>query len=188
MGDRVDAIVVGGGHNGLVAAAYLAREGLRTVVLEAREVVGGAAVTERPWGPDYRVTSLSYVVSLLAPGLVRDLGLQRHGYKVHPQGPYFVPYAGGGYLQLPDDPPRRRAAIARFSARDADTMERWDAWMGDLAGVLGPLLSEIPPRLGSRRPADLAAQARLLWRLRDLDQRGVADATRLFTMSIADLL
>jgi phytoene dehydrogenase-like protein len=183
-----DAVVVGGGHNGLVAAAYLARAGLRTVVCEAREVVGGAAVTERPWGPGYQVTSLSYVVSLLAPGLVDELGLERHGYKVYPQGPYFVPYAAGGYLQVPDDPARRREQIAKFSVSDADGMERWDAWMHDLASVLGPLLSEIPPRLGSHRPGDLAGQARLAWRLRALDQRRVADATRLFTMSIADLL
>ena len=188
MVNSYDAVVVGGGHNGLVAAAYLARAGLRTVVCEAREVVGGAAVTERPWGPDYQVTSLSYVVSLLAPGLVDELGLERHGYKVYPQGPYFVPYAAGGYLQVPDDPARRREQIAKFSASDADGMERWDAWMHDLASVLGPLLSEIPPRLGSHRPGDLAGQARLAWRLRALDQRRVADATRLFTMSIADLL
>ncbi|HZD38357.1 MAG TPA: NAD(P)/FAD-dependent oxidoreductase [Actinomycetes bacterium] len=188
MANEYHVIVVGGGHNGLVAAAYLARAGLRTVVCEAREVVGGAAVTERPWGPDYQVTSLSYVVSLLAPGLVDELGLERHGYKVYPQGPYFVPYANGGYLQLPDDPARRREEIARFSAADAGAMERWDAWMHDLAGVLGPLLSEVPPRLGSHRPLDLAGQARLAWRLRALDQRRVADATRLFTMSIADLL
>jgi phytoene dehydrogenase-like protein len=183
-----DAVVVGGGHNGLVAAAYLARSNLRTVVCEAREVVGGAAVTERPWGPDYQVTSLSYVVSLLAPGLVGELGLERHGYKVYPQGPYFVPYADGGYLQLPDDPARRREQIGKFSAGDAGAIDRWDAWMHDLAGVLGPLLSEIPPKLGSHRPLDLAGQARLAWRLRALDPRRVADATRLFTMSIADLL
>ncbi len=188
MVNSYDAVVVGGGHNGLVAAAYLARAGLRTVVCEARELVGGAAVTERPWGPDYQVTSLSYVVSLLAPGLVDDLGLERHGYKVYPQGPYFAPYADGGYLQLPDDPARRREQIGKFSASDATGMERWDAWMHDLASVLGPLLSEIPPRLGSHRPLDLAGQARLAWRLRALDQRRVADATRLFTMSIADLL
>jgi phytoene dehydrogenase-like protein len=183
-----DAVVIGGGHNGLVAAAYLARSGLQTALCEARGVVGGAAVTERPWGPEYRVTSLSYVVSLLAPGLVQDLQLERHGYKVYPQGPYFVPYASGGYLQLPNDPAARREQISKFSAADADAMERWDAWMHDLAGVLGPLLSEIPPRLGSHRPFDLAAQARLAWRLRALDQRRVADATRLFTSSIADLL
>jgi phytoene dehydrogenase-like protein len=183
-----DAVVVGGGHNGLVAAAYLARAGLRTALCEARSVVGGAAVTEQPWGPDYHVTSLSYVVSLLAPGLVADLQLDRHGYKVYPQGPYFVPYAGGGYLQLPDDPVARREQISKFSTADADGMERWDAWMHELAAVLGPLLSEIPPRLGSHRPLDLAGQARLAWRLRALDQRRVADATRLFTSSIADLL
>jgi phytoene dehydrogenase-like protein len=183
-----DAIVVGGGHNGLVAAAYLARAGLSTLVCEARHVVGGAAVTEQPFGPDYRVTSLSYVVSLLPPALVRDLDLARHGYEVHPQGPYFVAYPDGRYLQLPDDPARRRAEIAKFSTADADGIQRWDAWMGGLAAVLGPLLSEVPPRLGSRRPADLARQARLAWRLRALDERRVADATRLFTMSIADLL
>jgi phytoene dehydrogenase-like protein len=80
--ERYDAIVVGGGHNGLVAAAYLARDGLRTLVCEAREVVGGAAVTERPFGPGYQVTSLSYVVSLLPPAIVRDLDLAGHGYKV----------------------------------------------------------------------------------------------------------
>jgi len=182
------AIVVGGGHNGLVAAAYLARAGLSTVVCEARQVVGGAAVTEQPFGPGYRVTSLSYVVSLLPPALVRDLDLASHGYEVYPQGPYFVAYPDGRYLQLPDDPARRRGEISKFSAADADAMERWDAWMGGLAAVLGPLLSEVPPRLGSRRPGDLARQARLAWRLRALDERRVADATRLFTMSIADLL
>jgi phytoene dehydrogenase-like protein len=186
--DRYDAIVVGGGHNGLVAAAYLARDGLRTLVCEAREAVGGAAVTERPFGPDYRVTSLSYVVSLLPPAIVRDLDLARHGYEVYPQGPYYAPHARGTYLELADDPARRRAEIAKFSTRDADALERWDAWMGKLAGVLGPLLSTVPPRLGSRRPADLADQARLAWRLRGLDTHGVADVTRLFTLSIADLL
>jgi phytoene dehydrogenase-like protein len=186
--NQYDAIIVGGGHNGLVAGAYLARAGLRTVILEARPVVGGAAVTEQPWGPDYKVTSLSYVVSLLPPELVRDLELERHGYRVFPQGPYFVPYADGRYLQLPDDPQRRHAEIAKFSTRDAAAIDRWDTWMGELAGVLAPLLSEVPPRLGSRHPRDLVAQARLLWRVRGFDTRTVADATRLFTMSIADLL
>jgi phytoene dehydrogenase-like protein len=183
-----DAIVVGGGHNGLVAAAYLARAGLRTVVCEARDVVGGAAVTEQPFGPSYQVTSLSYVVSLMPPRIIGDLRLERHGYKVYPQGPYFAPHASGTYVQLPEDPARRRAEVGRFSARDADAFGRWDAWMGELAEVLGPLLSAVPPRLGSKRPADLAGQAWLAWRLRGLDTRKAADATRLFTMSIADLL
>src|SRR5919112_5337825 len=183
-----DAIVVGGGHNGLVAAAYLARAGHRTLVCEAREVVGGAAVTERPFGPRYRVTSLSYVVSLMPRGIVRALDLHRHGYKVYPQGPYFAPHARGTSLQLAGDPARRRQEIAKFSPRDADAEQRWDAWMAGLAGVLGPLLSAIPPKVGSRHPADLAEQAKLVWRLRGLDTRKAADVTRLFTLSIADLL
>ncbi len=188
MENSYDAIVIGGGHNGLVAAAYLARSGRRTVVLEARPVVGGAAVTEQPFGPDYQITSLSYVVSLLPPSLVRELDLARHGYHVYPQGPYFAPYADGRYLSLPTDPLRRREQIAKFSIPDIDGMARWEAWIGGLADLLGPLLSEIPPRLGSKRPADLLDSAQLAWRLRGLGTRQVADVTRLFTASMADLL
>ncbi|MGZ4593139.1 MAG: phytoene desaturase family protein [Actinomycetes bacterium] len=188
MANHYDVIVVGGGHNGLVAAAYLARAGLRTVVCEARPVVGGAAVTEQPFGPDYQVTSLSYVVSLLPPSLVRDLSLDRHGYHVYPQGPYFAPHTDGRYLSLSADPTRRREQIAKFSDKDALAIDRWDAWLDDLASVLGPLLDEIPPKLGSRKPADLAGQLRLLRLLKGLDTRRAVEATRLFTMSISDLL
>jgi phytoene dehydrogenase-like protein len=183
-----DAIVIGGGHNGLVAGAYLARSGKRTLVLERRHIVGGAAVTEQPWGPDYKVTMLSYVVSLLPPTILRDLRLERHGYKVYPQGPYFVPYPDGRSLQLPSDPARRYAEIAKFSTADAEAMTRWDDWLHGLADVLAPLLTAVPPRLGSTRPADLLGQARLAWQLKGLGVRGVADVTRLFSMSVADLL
>jgi phytoene dehydrogenase-like protein len=115
-----DVVIIGGGHNGLVAAAYLARAGLSTLVCEARDVVGGAAVSEHPFGPDYTVTSLSYVVSLLPQDLVSDLRLAQHGFHVYPQGPYFAPRADGRYLRLPSDPAERHAEIAKFSASDAD--------------------------------------------------------------------
>ena len=183
-----DVVVVGGGHNGLVAAGLLAKRGARVTVLERRATVGGAATTEQPWGSAFKMSSLSYVVSLIPATIVRELELVRHGYKVYPQHGYFVPYADGRSLQLPDDLRRRHAEIAKFSSADADAYERWDAWLGRLAKVLGPLLETIPPRLGSLRPRDLVDQGRLAWTLRQLGVSGVGDATRLFTSSIADLL
>ncbi len=185
---RADAVVIGGGHNGLVAAAYLARAGLSTVVCERRDVPGGAAVSEHPFGPDYTVTSLSYVVSLLPPELVRDLRLEQHGYHVYPQGPYFAPRRDGRYLRLPDDPAQRRAEIAKFSARDADAYGGYQAHLARIGQILEPLLHQIPPRLGSKRPADLLRQAQLLGRLRTADERAAVDVTRLLTDSIADLV
>jgi phytoene dehydrogenase-like protein len=186
--DSFDVVVIGGGHNGLVAAGLLAKRGARVTVLERRETVGGAAISEQPWGPDFTVTALSYVVSLMPPTIQRELQLDRHGYKILPQGPYFAPRPDGPALQLFDDPARRRASIAQFSARDADAYAEWERWLGGLADVLAPLLTETPPHLGSKRPRDLWAQARLGWQARRWDERAIADVTRLFTMSIADLV
>jgi phytoene dehydrogenase-like protein len=185
---RFDVIVIGGGHNGLVAAGLLAKRGKRVIVLERREVVGGAAITEQPFGPDYKVTALSYVMSLMPPTVMRELELARFGYKIYPQHPYFVPHPDGRYLMLCDDKARRHAEISKFSATDAAEMERWDEWLARLAAVLGPLLTQVPPRLGSKRPRDLWAALRLAWKMRKLDERGVGDVTRLMTMSVADLL
>src|SRR6201994_3204640 len=154
MSARKDAVVIGGGANRLVAAAYLAKQGLDTLVCERREVTGGAAVSEHPFGPGYTVTSLSYVVSLLPPGLVRDLQLDRHGYHVYPQGPYFAPRTDGRYLRLPDDPAARHAEIAKFSLADADAYDGYEAHLAQIGQLLGPLLHQIPPHLGSRRAAD----------------------------------
>jgi len=185
---RCDVIVIGGGHNGLVAAGLLAKRGRRVTVLERRHKVGGAAVTETPWGPDYKMTALSYVVSLLPGAVLDELELVRFGYKIYPQFPYFVPRRDGRYLMMCDDPAQRRAEIAKFSARDAGEIERWDAWLGRLGALLGPMLTRVPPRLGSKRPADLFAALRAAWQFRKLDERGVGDVTRLMTMSVADLL
>jgi len=191
MDARYDAVVVGGGHNGLVAAAYLAKAGARTVVCEARHKTGGAATTDAPWpdAPELKVTRLSYVMSLMPPTILRDLDLARHGYKVHPMGPYYQAWPDGRSLKLhADDARRNHEQVAKFSPKDADALPRWDAWLGGLADVLGPLLMDTPPALGSRRWSDRLDTLRLAWRYRGLDTRTVGDVTRLMTMSISDLL
>ena len=158
------------------------------MLLERRHQVGGAAVTEQPWGPAWKVTALSYVVSLMPPTVLRELELERHGYKIYPQHGYFVAYPDGRYLQLPEDRQRRHAQISKFSRKDADAMERWDAWLGGLAHVLGPLLSVVPPKVGSKKLGDLFDQLGFAWLLRGLSVEQVGDLTRLMTSSIADLL
>jgi phytoene dehydrogenase-like protein len=189
--ESYDAIVIGGGHNGLVAAAYLARSGAKTLVLEARDTPGGAATTEQPW-PDaqqFKVTRLSYVMSLLPPTILNDLKLEQHGYKVFPMGPYYQAFPEGGSLTLYEEESQRAYdEIAKWSKKDADAYPQWNAWLGGLADVLGPLLLTVPPNLGSRRPRDLAGTLKLAWRHRGLNVRTIADVTRLMTMSIADLL
>jgi phytoene dehydrogenase-like protein len=191
MAESYDAIVVGGGHNGLVAAAYLARSGARTLVLESRASVGGAATTEAPWpeAPQLRVTRLSYVMSLMPSTIVSDLSLGRHGYKVHPMGPYYQAFPEGGALTIyDDDPARTHDEIAKWSKKDAAAWPKWNDWLAGIAEVMGPLLTRVPPMIGSHRPGDLLDMARLAWTQRDLDVRMTADITRLMTMSIADLL
>jgi phytoene dehydrogenase-like protein len=191
MAATYDAIVVGGGHNGLVAAAYLARSGARTLVLEGRHKTGGAATTEAPWpeAPEFKVTRLSYVMSLMPPTIISELGLARHGYQIYPMGPYYQAFPDGGSIKLyADDARRNHEEVARWSKKDADVMPRWDAWLAGLAEVLGPLLLTVPPAIGSHRPRDLAGTLRLAWRHKGLDVRTIADVTRLMTMSIADLL
>ncbi len=188
MTARHDVIVIGGGHNGLVTAGLLAKRGKKVVVLERRHVVGGAAITEQPWGPEFKVTALSYVMSLMPAAIRDELELARFGYHVYPQFPYFAPQRDGRYLMMCDDPARRHAEIAKFSTRDADAHVAWDAWLGRLGALLGPMLAQVPPKLGSKRPRDLLAALGVAWKFRKLDQRGVGDVTRLMTMSVADLL
>jgi phytoene dehydrogenase-like protein len=140
-----DAIIIGGGHNGLVASAYLAQAGWKVLVLERRSLVGGCCVTETLW-PGWNVSTASYVVSLLLPEIERELDLARHGYKVLRRNPSsFTPLEDGRYLMLGPDAKRNHDEIAKFSSRDADAYPRYEALLSRVAEILEPTLSQTPP-------------------------------------------
>ena len=188
MTGKYDAIIVGGGHNGLVAAAYLGRAGLKPLVLEAREDLGGAASTTTPFGPDYKITTLSYVMSLMPERIIRDLRLREHGYEVIPMGPSYFPFPDGRSLLLTGDRAHDHEQLSRFSSKDADSYFDYLAWIEGVTKVMAPLLIQPAPQVGSKRPRDLVDQLQLAWQMRGLDVRGVGDVTRLMTVSVADLL
>jgi phytoene dehydrogenase-like protein len=180
-----DVIVVGGGHNGLACAAYLARSGLDVLVLERRNVLGGAAVTEEPW-PGYRVSSASYVVSLMPQRIVDELELKRHGYDVSIITPdYFVPFPDGTSLTLWGDLAKDRANIDRLSPHDADAWVMFDAYFERVARLLKDLLFVVPPNM---RLAEIGRWARTARRFRGWTGRDIHELVRLFTMSAADFL
>ena len=180
-----DVVIIGGGHNGLACAAYLAKAGLDVLVLEKRDVVGGAAATEEPW-PGYRVSSASYVVSLMPPQVVRELDLKRYGYEVSIITPdYFVPFPDGTSLTLWGDVERDAAAIARFSRHDAEAYVAFDRYFDHVARLLRDLLFVVPPNMNLR---DLPKWAATAGRFRKWSGRDVHETVRLFTMSAADFL
>ena len=145
--DSYDAIIIGGGHNGLVASAYLARAGWKVLVLERRDLLGGCAVTEELW-PGWKVSTASYVVSLLLPEIEEELRLKEYGYKVLQRNPSsFTPFEDGRYLFLGPDEKRNHAEISKFSTKDADAFPRYEALLTRVAEVLEPTLAQTPPDL-----------------------------------------
>ena len=180
-----DVVIIGGGHNGLACAAYLAKAGLDVLVLEKRGIVGGAAATEEPW-PGYRVSSASYVVSLMPPQVVRELDLKRFGYEVSIITPdYFVPFPDGTSLTLWGDVERDAAAIGRFNERDAAAYVEFDRYFDRVARLLKDLLFVVPPNMNLR---DLPKWAATAGRFRKWSGRDLHETVRLFTMSAADFL
>ncbi len=167
-----DVIIVGAGHNGLVTAGYLARAGMAVLVLERRDVVGGACVTEEIW-PGFKVSTASYVNSLLRPEIIRDLELHRHGYEMLPRNPSsFTPFPGGRYLLLGPDEELVRREVAKFSKRDVEALPRYEAMLERVARFIEPTLLQTPPDPWSLRPRDLLALARLGWRFLKLGADG----------------
>jgi phytoene dehydrogenase-like protein len=190
-----DAIVIGGGHNGLVSAAYLARAGMRPLVLEQRHVLGGAAVTEELF-PGFRFSVFSYVVSLLRPEIIRDLQLPRHGLDILPLDGTFTPLrkgegpkAGGGdYLWRVNDHGRTVRELRRWSANDAEAYDEYGQLMVDMARFIKPILAINPPDLTSLDPRPLMPLAGLARRFQGLPQRQQAVFVQLMTMSASDFL
>src|SRR6059036_3637087 len=169
-----DVIIVGAGHNGLVTAAYLARAGMTVLVLERRDVVGGACVTEEVW-PGFQVSTASYVNSLLRPEIIRDLELARHGYELLPRNPSsFTPFPDGRYLLLGPDKEWTGREVAKFSRRDAEALPRYEAMLERVADFIEPTLLETPPNPWSFRPTNLAQLAGLGWRFLKLGREGPA--------------
>jgi phytoene dehydrogenase-like protein len=180
-----DVIVVGGGHNGLACAAYLAKAGRDVLVLERRDVVGGAAVTEEMWD-GYRISSASYVVSLMPERIVRELDLRAHGYRVSIVSPdYFVPFPDGTSLTLWGDLHRDVENIAKLNKHDAEAYVAFDRYFERIARLVRQLLFVVPPNM---RMLDVLRWARAGTRFRGWGGRDVHEMVRLFTMSAADFL
>jgi phytoene dehydrogenase-like protein len=184
---RYDAIVVGGGHNGLIAAAYLARAGRKTLVLERRPMVGGATVTEEVF-PGFKFSVFSYVVSLLRPEIIRDLDLPRHGLQILPLESTITPLDNGDYLGSWADPDETRRELCRHSPRDADAAVLFGRLMHHMAMAVKPILGMVPPDPASLAPSDLAGLLKLGGHFRSLGAERFHALHKLMTMSSADYL
>lgn len=189
MIQKYDALIIGGGHNGLIAAAYLAKAGKKVLVLEKRPILGGATVTEEVY-PGFKYTVFSYVVILLRPEIIRELELARHGLTILPLESTFTPMPNGDYLVRWGDHHKTYREIARHSKRDADTYTDYGRLMAQMAKAVKPILSAVPPDIGSLNPRKLrpVEMGQLAHHFLGLPQEQLHAFVKLMVMSSADFL
>ncbi|MBI3160521.1 MAG: NAD(P)/FAD-dependent oxidoreductase [Chloroflexi bacterium] len=184
---KYDSIVIGGGHNGLVNAAYLARRGLKTLVLEQRHVLGGAAVTEEIY-PGFKFSVFSYVVSLLRPEIIRDLNLPKHGLTILPLESTLTPLPDGRYIYRDGDAGATYRNIQHFSRRDADTYKEYGHMMYFMAKAVKYVLGIVPPDPASLNPLELLELLKMARHFLSIGEEQFYTLVKLMTMSSAEFL
>lgn len=187
MSQKYDAIIIGGGHNGLICAAYLAKAGKKVLVLEKRYVLGGAAVSEE-LHPGFTFSVASYVVSLFRPHIIRELELAKHGYEVIPMDCSLLPLPDGDSLARWADPQRSRREIARFSKKDSEVYPEFSKVMTQMGKLAKAVIDYPAPDITSLRPKELANVLRLGKTFKDLGPDLLHLNTKLITMSAVDFL
>ncbi|SDR61703.1 Phytoene dehydrogenase-related protein [Rhizobiales bacterium GAS191] len=186
MAERFDAIIIGAGHNGLTCGAYLARAGLKTLVLERRHIVGGAAVTEEVV-PGFKFSVFSYLMSLLHPKVIAELELAKYGYEVLPATDMFGPLQGKDYIVFADDVAKTQASFARFSAKDAAIYPEFDRYLMDSVRTMRQVLLDTPPDPSCRDWRSFKETAKFLWKYRRVGGK-LFRLIDLMTMSADDYL
>jgi phytoene dehydrogenase-like protein len=185
---KYDTIIIGGGHNGLVTAAYLARARRKVLVLERRELLGGCAVTEEIW-PGYRVSTGAYLTSLMQERIVHELDLPRHGYRVDAKDPaFFSAFPDGRHFFMWQDRTKTLAEIAKFSRRDAEVYPAYEDQLERISQVVESLLLTTPPQFPPTGLGDFVDYLKLAARMRGLSAKDTVALVKIFTQSAADLL
>ncbi|MCH7903551.1 MAG: NAD(P)/FAD-dependent oxidoreductase [Armatimonadetes bacterium] len=183
-----DAIIIGAGHNGLVCAAYLAKAGKKVIVLERRDIVGGAAVTEEIF-PGYKCSRASYVNSLFRPKIIRDLELKSFGLEFIPRQPAsFSPFPDGSHLMLGADMQENQKEIAKFSTKDAEAYPKYEAMLDRIVSFVEPTWDQPPPSAMSGKPGDVLSLAKMGMKAKKLGPGFLQDTADVFTLSAADFL